>query len=371
MLSWHRPEAFLSSTRMLSAIPGLDRMYRRPQISFESERLRRFSTLNEEEQTKSNRQKFRELPVNASVLGFIRKIGVGIPPSKRKLRRSVNLSLNPLQRANRGGSQAERVPESRDKRSITSPPPPFGPGSRVRVIASCTDATQFPQHQTSRDIPEVALAGRSNVGKSTLLNALLYGNKYRPGFSKGDKAAMSSRPGETREITFYQLSSPTSQPTGNPGASSSKLLRLVDLPGYGFAYASPEQAVVFQTLMKEYLLHRGGKTLKRVLLLLDARHGMKKSDVDFLNVLQEDRLELPPIQIVLTKCDLVTQNDLARRVYLVRHQLSECLRREPSQLPVMLVSARTGLTNTGAGEEPSHPRGGLLELQKELAALVR
>jgi translation elongation factor EF-Tu-like GTPase len=130
-------------------------------------------------------------------------------------------------------------------------------------------------------------------------------------------------------------------------------------------------------------------------LLLDARHGMKKADLDFLESLQaalyakkggtqqvsslccislerincqlnahvlfrptRQKLELPPIQIVLTKCDLVRQADLARRVVLVRQELSNSLTREPSHLPIMLVSARR------------EGQGGVLELQKELAALV-
>jgi GTP-binding protein len=184
-----------------------------------------------------------------------------------------------------------------------------------------------------------AIAGRSNVGKSTLLNALLYGN--RPSvvvdsspalmarsnrrrmpsapakLPRGLKAVTSAKPGETRRLTFYQLSarqvkktttltkttlpsSPTNSnassslspsvdnnsSSSSSSSSTNKLsLMLVDLPGYGFAYASPEQAEQWQSLMESYILRRG-KSLKRVLLLLDARHGMKKSDVDFLETLQ-------------------------------------------------------------------------------------
>ena len=84
--------------------------------------------------------------------------------------------------------------------------------------------------------------------------------------------------------------------------------------------------------------------------------------------LQILKRELPPIQIILTKCDLVKQSDLARRAYLVRKQLSDFLIREPSSLPVMLVSAIPGLgfNNLRNGK----PMGGVLELQRELAALV-
>ena len=215
---------------------------------------------------------------------------------------------------------------------------------------------------------------------------------------KGIKAKVSDRPGETKSITFYQLSAQTlSQEStigkttsasqgSNPNASSvpekasnqkkkKKIsLILADLPGFGFAYASEERAKDWQELMKSYILHRG-KSLKRVLFLIDARHGFKKTDFEFLELLQDGlketkngKRELPPIQIVLTKCDLVSQNDLARRMVQTRTQLSSVLRREPSALPIMLVSARAGLGfNNVRG---NRARGGVLELQRELAALV-
>ncbi|KAL7546259.1 hypothetical protein ACHAWF_009593 [Thalassiosira exigua] len=119
--------------------------------------------------------------------------------------------------------------------------------------------------------------------------------------------------------------------------------------------------------MHHYLLER--LSLKRILLLLDAQHGFKKADLDFLRELQDGvstgassdedggkgdgddgarqsrsrRRELHPRQIVLTKCDLVTRPDLARRAVLVRDTLSDVLVRETSNLPVMLVSARAGV----------------------------
>ncbi len=146
--------------------------------------------------------------------------------------------------------------------------------------------------------------------------------------------------------------------------------------------------------MKSFILHRGA--LKRILLLIDARHGLKKADFDFLELLQDGlkerikaevnsvnkgegeskhhrqkqkkRMELPPIQICLTKCDLVSQADLARRVLQVRQDFSDALRRQPSSLPIMLVSAKAGLGFNNLRNDRAC--GGILELQRELAALV-
>ncbi|KAL3942661.1 MAG: hypothetical protein SGBAC_003180 [Bacillariaceae sp.] len=213
---------------------------------------------------------------------------------------------------------------------------------------------------------------------------------------KGLKAVTSSKPGQTRTIDFYRLTakicaSTTSKAIDETGdisedESSSDVatetetmkisLQLVDLPGYGFAYATHDKMEAWKSLMQNYILNRG-KPLKRILLLIDARHGMKIADVEFMESLQQalhqqttsltrnhqsakksQKRELPPIQIVLTKCDLVAQADLARRVAQVQRQLSDSLIRQPSALPVMLVSAQI------------EGQRGVLELQKELASLV-
>ena len=99
---------------------------------------------------------------------------------------------------------------------------------------------------------------------------------------RGIKAATSPKPGETRAISFYQLSAKVD--------TTRLSLLLVDLPGYGFAFASEEKANEWQSLMKAYILGRG-KSLKRILLLIDSRHGMKKADFDFLESLQVSLLE--------------------------------------------------------------------------------
>lgn len=227
--------------------------------------------------------------------------------------------------------------------------------------------------------------------------ALLYGNQFDnealenrkfirgktpigAKIGKGVKAVVSNTPGETKRITFYQLSSYVLDPTSVANKKKVSLV-LVDLPGYGFAYANEEKANCWKELMNNFILNRG-RSLKRILMLIDARHGFKRTDFEFLEMLQDGlvnlakdsaikkkkKLELPPIQVVLTKCDLVSQEDLARRVVQSREHLSNTLKREPSALPIMLVSARAGLGYNNI--RGNHAKGGILELQKELAALV-
>lgn len=269
----------------------------------------------------------------------------------------------------------------------------------------------FPKNRSKKSkniIPEIAIIGRSNVGKSTLLNALLYGNHFdempEGKFSKrgrrkqpvkipkGIKASTSDRPGETTDIMFYKLSCIfeefdveegtlnldrkndrlKGETTVKPINKSMMSMFLVDLPGYGFSYAKEEKKIRWRQMMHEYIINRGSQ-LKRVLLLLDARHGFKKEDVSFINDLQgnlRSRETLPPIQIVLTKCDLVPQEDLARQVVAAKRTLSDLLKREPSILPVMLVSAKSGLGYNNVHFKNRRLLGGILELQRELASIV-
>ena len=124
------------------------------------------------------------------------------------------------------------------------------------------------------DMPEIAFAGRSNVGKSSLINALV---------GHHGLARSSGEPGRTREVNFFLLDG---------------RIRLVDLPGYGFARASKGEAKRFQNLARDYL--RGRHNLRRVFMLIDARHGLKPSDAEAMDAFDVAAVSY---QIVLTKAD--------------------------------------------------------------------
>lgn len=130
--------------------------------------------------------------------------------------------------------------------------------------------------------PEFAFAGRSNVGKSTLLNALT----GRKGLARA-----SNTPGRTRELNFFDLG----------GA-----LRLVDLPGYGFAAASDKDVKTWTRLTRDFL--RGRQTLRRVFLLVDSRHGVKPSDLEVMDALDKAAVGYA---VVLTKTDKLKPQERA------------------------------------------------------------
>jgi len=160
------------------------------------------------------------------------------------------------------------------------------------------------------DLPEVAFAGRSNVGKSSLINAVT---------GRTHLARASTAPGRTREINFFV---------------ADEALRLVDLPGYGFAKVSRGEKNKFQNLGRAYL--RGRPNLKRAYLLIDSRHGLK--DVD-LEAMEAFDLAAVSYQIVLTKADKLRGRDLEQ----VHRETLRKIAKRPAAFPrVAATSAEKG-----------------------------
>jgi GTP-binding protein len=157
---------------------------------------------------------------------------------------------------------------------------------------------------------EVAFAGRSNVGKSSLINALT---------GRRALARTSNTPGRTRQLIFF----------GGPDR-----LVLVDLPGYGYAAAAKSEAAAWNRLVHDYL--RGRAALARVYLLVDARHGLKTADDAILDTLNRAAVSF---EIVLTKCDQVGAAAISARCASVK----AAVRNRPAAFPDLVVtSARSG-----------------------------
>jgi GTP-binding protein len=161
------------------------------------------------------------------------------------------------------------------------------------------------------DLPEVAFAGRSNVGKSSLINALTGRSKL---------ARASTAPGRTRELNFFRLGD---------------RLRLVDLPGYGYAKAGKADIARWTALMRDYL--RGRVALKRVILLIDARHGVKPHDREVMDALDAAAVSY---QLVLTKADKLKPDELAE----VAADTAAIAAKRPAAHPTLrMTSAETSL----------------------------
>ena len=168
--------------------------------------------------------------------------------------------------------------------------------------------------------PEIAFAGRSNVGKSSLINALLR--------QKGI-ARTSNTPGRTQELNFFV-------PEGHAGSADDlPPLAIVDMPGYGFAQAPVKSVEAWTRLVRGYL--RGRSTLRRAFVLIDARHGTKANDAEILDMLDKAAVSY---QLVLTKTDKIKPPAVAR----VTAETEALAAKRPAAFPqVIATSSEKGI----------------------------
>jgi GTP-binding protein len=162
--------------------------------------------------------------------------------------------------------------------------------------------------------PEIAFAGRSNVGKSSLINALTNRNKL---------ARASNTPGRTQELNYFDVGQPL-------------VMRLVDMPGYGFAEAPKDMVKRWRFLINDYL--RGRPVLKRAMVLVDSRHGLKDVDRDIMKMLDDAAVSY---HLVLTKSDKIKPSELARTIAEIRTEAAT----HPAAHPLVLPTS----SETGAG----------------------
>jgi GTP-binding protein len=173
------------------------------------------------------------------------------------------------------------------------------------------------EHLPDPTVPEIAFAGRSNVGKSSLLNALT---------NRKSLARTSNTPGRTQELNIFDVGRPV-------------VFRLVDMPGYGFAEAPRDMVKRWRFLINDFL--RGRQVLKRALVLVDSRHGLKDVDRDVMRMLDEAAVSY---HLVLTKADKVKASLFAKVLESVREEAAK----HPAAHPLILpTSSETG---TGIAE---------------------
>jgi GTP-binding protein len=182
--------------------------------------------------------------------------------------------------------------------------------------------------------PEIAFAGRSNVGKSSLINALT---------GRHALARTSNTPGRTQDLIFF---------------GGHDRLVVVDMPGYGYAAAAKSKVAAWTTLVHDYL--RGRATLARVYLLIDARHGLKSADDAILDTLGEAAVSY---EIVLTKCDQIDETALAER----RAAVTAAISKRPSAFPELIATS----ARSGAGIEDLRAAIARLVAERERAGTAR
>lgn len=160
-------------------------------------------------------------------------------------------------------------------------------------------------------VPEIAFAGRSNVGKSSLLNKLT---------NRSSLARTSNTPGRTQELNFFEIGDPIR-------------LRLVDMPGYGFARAPKDVAKKWRFLVNDYL--RGRQVLKRALVLIDSRHGVKEIDREIMKMLDDAAVSY---RIVLTKADKIKASELEAVIAATEAEA----RKRPAAHPEVIATSSEG-----------------------------
>ncbi|KAG1143604.1 hypothetical protein G6F37_009227 [Rhizopus arrhizus] len=225
----------------------------------------------------SNRQKFKQIQPSPKLYEKLEKLGFGILLRTKRYAGLHKQKQKQEQKQLKWTDQVGSVPEPKYHFPLLS----FFAGAKIH--------TSIPPES----LEEIAFVGRSNVGKSSLLNSLAETTIVRT----------SDKPGLTQQLNFFNVG---------------KLFHMVDMPGYGFAFADEAERAKWRELMETYISSR--KTLKRVYVVLDARHGIKVADVDFLKMLDSKRVKF---QIVLTKCDLLVLPDLAKRITVVENDIKQ------------------------------------------------
>ena len=178
---------------------------------------------------------------------------------------------------------------------------------KVEFLISAASPKDFPKNR----LPEIAFAGKSNVGKSSVINRLLQRKNF---------ARVGEKPGKTIHVNYFTLDSKC---------------YLVDLPGYGFAAAPKKLVETWTRLIHDYL--RGRQQLKRVFLLIDSRHGLKKVDRDIMVMLDRSAVTY---QIVLTKADKIKQPEL-EKVY--QETVDEGKTHVACYPEILMTSSQSGL----------------------------